>query len=75
MPLGSIKTSAVTAPPQLPTRSDAELHANDAKIAIKLGGVDVVGQFSIAPTAVDQTVAKIKHATDYRLRLMRQNQT
>lgn len=42
VPLGSVQTSGATAPAPLATRSDAEHHSNDAKIAIKLGGVDVV---------------------------------
>jgi transposase-like protein len=42
VPLGSTQTSAATAPPQSSTRTDAEHHGCDAKIAIKLGGVDVV---------------------------------
>ncbi len=42
VPLGSVQTSGATAPAPLATRSDAERHCNDAKVAIKLGGVDVV---------------------------------
>jgi hypothetical protein len=42
VPLGSVQTSGATAPAPHATRSDAEHHCNDAKIAIKLGGVDVV---------------------------------
>jgi transposase-like protein len=42
VPLGSMQTSAATQSPQLPARSDAEHHGSDAKISIKLGGVDVV---------------------------------
>lgn len=42
VPLGSIQTGPATQSPQVCTRSDAEHHCNDAKIAIKLGGVDVV---------------------------------
>ena len=42
VPLGSVQTSGATAPAPLATRSDTEHHGNDAKIAIKLGGVDVV---------------------------------
>jgi transposase-like protein len=43
VPLGPTHTSTATQPPQVSTRSDApEHHCNDAKIAIKLGGVDVV---------------------------------
>lgn len=42
VPLGSTQSSAATASPQFMARSDTEHHGNDAKIAIKLGGVDVV---------------------------------
>lgn len=42
VPLLSMQTSAATAPHQSSTRSDTEQHGGDAKIAIKLGGVDVV---------------------------------
>lgn len=42
VPLGSTHTSPATQSPQVCTRSDAEHHGNDAKIAIKLSGVDVV---------------------------------
>ena len=42
VPLGPTHTSSATQSPQVSTRSDAEYHGNDAKIAIKLGGVDVV---------------------------------
>jgi transposase-like protein len=42
VPSGSMQTSAPTQSPAFSTRSDTEHHGNDAKIAIKLGGVDVV---------------------------------
>lgn len=42
VPLEPTLTSPATQSPQVSTRSDAEHHGNDAKIAIKLGGVDVV---------------------------------
>jgi transposase-like protein len=42
VPLGQVQTSAATASPQLPTRSDVEHHGTEARISIKLGGVDVV---------------------------------
>lgn len=41
VPLGSVQTSGA-APPALPTRCDAEHHGSDARISLKLGGVDVV---------------------------------
>jgi transposase-like protein len=42
VPLGSVQTSAATAAPQSSTRRDNEQQGGDAKMAIKLGGVDVV---------------------------------
>jgi hypothetical protein len=42
VPLGSTQTSAATQSPQTSTRVDTEHHGNDARTAIKLGGVDVV---------------------------------
>ncbi len=42
VPLGPTHTGATTQSPHVAPRSDAEHHSNDAKIAIKLGGVDVV---------------------------------
>ena len=42
VPMGPTHTSTATQSPQVSTRSDAEHQCNDAKIAIKLGGVDVV---------------------------------
>jgi len=42
VPLGSTQISAATQSPQVCARSDAEHHGGDAKISIKLGGVDVV---------------------------------
>ena len=42
VPLGPTHTSTATQSPQVSTRSDTEQHGGDAKIAIKLGGVDVV---------------------------------
>ncbi|MGI9135184.1 MAG: IS66 family insertion sequence element accessory protein TnpA [Rhodoferax sp.] len=42
VPLGPTHTSTATQSQQVSARSDAEHHCNDAKIAIKLGGVDVV---------------------------------
>ncbi len=42
VPLGSTQTSPATQSPQVSTRCDAEHHGGDAKISIKLGGVDVV---------------------------------
>ena len=41
VPLGPTQTSAATQPPQVCTRSDAEHHGGDARMSIKLGGVDV----------------------------------
>ena len=41
VPLGPTQTSPATQSPQVCTRSDAEHHGGDAKISIKLGGVDV----------------------------------
>ena len=42
VPMGPTHTSTANQSPQVSTRSDAEHQCNDAKIAIKLGGVDVV---------------------------------
>ena len=42
VPLGAMQTSPANSQQQGPMRSDAEHHCNDAKMAIKLGGVDVV---------------------------------
>ena len=42
VPLESMQTSPPTQSPQVSTRYDAEHHGGDAKISIKLGGVDVV---------------------------------
>ena len=42
VPLGATQTSPATQSPQVCTRSDTEQHGGDAKISIKLGGVDVV---------------------------------
>lgn len=42
VPLGPTQTKATTQSPQVSTQSHAEHHGNDAKISIKLGGVDVV---------------------------------
>lgn len=42
VPLGSTQTGAPTQSPQLSTRIDMEHHGGDAKMSIKLGGVDVV---------------------------------
>ncbi len=42
VPLGPTHAKATTQPPQVSPRSDTEHHGNDAKIAIKLGGADVV---------------------------------
>jgi len=48
VPLGSMQTSAANQFPPFSTRSDTEHYGNDAKISIKLGGVDVVlcGQYA-----------------------------
>lgn len=42
VPMGPTHTSTANQSPQVSIRSDAEHQCNDAKIAIKLGGVDVV---------------------------------
>jgi len=42
VPLAPTQTSPATQSLQAPTRSDAEHHGSEAKISIKLGGVDVV---------------------------------
>jgi transposase-like protein len=42
VPLGPTHTSPASQSPQVSTRSDAEHHCNDARMSIKLGGVDVV---------------------------------
>ena len=42
VPLGPMHTTPATQSPQVSPRGDAEHHCNDAKIAIKLSGVDVV---------------------------------
>jgi len=42
VPLSPTHTSPATVSPQVSTRSDAEHHCNDARMSIKLGGVDVV---------------------------------
>jgi transposase-like protein len=42
VPLGPTHTSPTTQSPQVFARSDAEHHGNDARMSIKLGGVDVV---------------------------------
>lgn len=41
VPLGSVQTSGA-APPALSTRCDAEHRGSDARMSLKLGGVDVV---------------------------------
>ena len=42
VPLAPMHTTPATQPSQVSPRGDAEHHCNDAKKAIKLGGVDVV---------------------------------
>lgn len=42
VPLGPTQTGAAIQPPQVSTQSDAEHHGGDARMSIKLGGVDVV---------------------------------
>lgn len=42
VPLGPTHTSSATQSPQVSPRGDAEHHCNDARISLKLGGVDVV---------------------------------
>jgi transposase-like protein len=41
VPLGLTQTSSATQSPQVSTRSDTEPHGSDARMSLKLGGVDV----------------------------------